>query len=82
MEPDFKRGEHVLVNLSDKKPSPPGTFVVSDGFGYLVRQCEVIPGSKPVDIKVSALNSSFNPQKLRLSEFEIIGRVIAKLQWL
>lgn len=82
MGPDFKRGEHVLVDLSDKTPSPPGIFVVSDGFGYLVRQCEFIPGSAPPEVRVSAKDGTFQPQILKQGEFKIIGRVIAKLQWL
>ncbi|NCT41538.1 MAG: hypothetical protein GW778_07760 [Alphaproteobacteria bacterium] len=28
MEPDFRRGGHVLVDLSDTLPSPPGTFII------------------------------------------------------
>ena len=82
MEPEFKHGEHVLVDLSETNPSPPGVFVVSDGFGYLIRHCEFIPSSEPAEIKVSAADKSFQPQILELKEFKIIGRVIAKLQWI
>lgn len=81
MEPDFRRGEHVVVDLSGTTPSPPGVFIVSDGFGFLLRHCEYLPGSKPAEIKVSAKNQSFHPQTLKKEEFKIIGRVIAKLQW-
>lgn len=82
MEPDFKRGEPVLVDLSDTEPSPPGVFVVSDGFGYLIRQCEFVAGSNPAEIKLSAVVKNFQPQILGRDDFKIIGRVIAKLQWL
>ena len=82
MEPDFKRGEHVVVDLSGQTPSPPGVFIVSDGFGYLIRQCEILPGQRPFMVMVSARDQAFTPQKLKLSEFKVIGRVIAKLQWL
>ena len=80
MEPDYRRGENVLVDLSDQIPTPPGVFVVSDGFGYLLRLCEFLPGSRPPEIRVSAKNKSFQPQILKRDEFRIIGRVIAKLQ--
>src|SRR5262245_42565935 len=43
MEPDFRNGEYVLVDISDKKPAPPGIFIVSDGFGNMLRQCEYTP---------------------------------------
>ena len=82
MEPAFRHGEYVLVDLSDKRPSPPGVFVVSDGFGHLVRQCEYLPGKQPQEIKVSAKDKSFQPQILKSDEFKVVGRVIAKLQLL
>ncbi len=82
MEPEFRHGEHVVIDTSDTTPSPPGVFIVSDGFGYLIRQCEYMPQSNPPEIKVSAKDKSFHPQILKKGEFKIIGRVIAKLQWL
>lgn len=82
MEPDFRKGEHVIVDMSDTKPNPPGVFIVSDGFGTLVRQCDYIPNSKPPKIRISATQKNFQPQILRPQDFNIIGRVIAKLQWL
>jgi len=77
MEPAFKRDGHVLVDLSDQKPSPPGAFIVSDGFGYMVRNCQFIAQSDPPTIEVISTGQS-NPQS---GAFEIIGRVIAKLEW-
>src|SRR5262245_36038519 len=47
MAPEFSFGEHVVVDLSDQQPSPPGAFIISDGFGQLLRRCEFIAGSKP-----------------------------------
>jgi len=82
MEPDYKRGEHVLIDLSDKNPSPPGAFIISDGFGVMLRNCEYVPNSDPAEIRVSACNTSFQTQILQQNDFDIIGRVIAKLQWL
>lgn len=82
MAPDFNKDEHVLVDLSDQSPSPPGAFIISDGFGFLLRQCEYIPQSNPPRIRISAIKKSFEPQTLDQGGFEIVGRVIAKLQWL
>lgn len=81
MEPDYRRGEHVLVDLSESHPSPPGAFIVSDGFGYMLRHCEFVPRSSPPKVKIAATNASFQPQVLALDEFHIVGRVIARLQW-
>ncbi len=82
MEPDFKFGEHVLVDQLDKKPSPAGAFIVSDGFGYMIRFCEYLPHSSPPRIKISAKDPSFFSQTLDEADFKIIGRIIAKLEWL
>ncbi|MGB0720312.1 MAG: hypothetical protein ACPGRX_07550 [Bdellovibrionales bacterium] len=82
MAPNFKRDEYVLVDLTECTPSPPGAFIVSDGFGNMLRFCEYVPNSDPAEVKVSAASSSFQTQILRLSDFKIIGRVIAKLEWL
>ena len=82
MSPDFKRDEHVLVDLEDRTPTPPGTFVVSDGFGYLLRNIEHVPSSNPAQIRISALDKNFQSQILNAKDFNIVGRVIAKLQWL
>ena len=81
MEPEFKRGEHVLVDLTDQTPSPPGVFLVSDGFGCLLRQCEFVPKSNPVKVRISAKDKSFQPHVLTQDDFTIIGRVIGKVQW-
>lgn len=82
MEPDFQRGQHVLVDLSDVNPSPPGVFIVSDGYSYLIRQCEILMESGPLKVRISALDRGFNPQILEFGAFKIVGRVIACLQWL
>jgi len=80
MEPDFRQGEHVLVDVSDMTPTPPGVFVISDGFGQMIRHCTFVPLKKPPVIQVSAKSKSFEAQILKPDEFTIIGRVIAKLQ--
>lgn len=82
MAPDFMPGEQVLVNLADTRPSPPGMFIVSDGMGYIIRQCEYVPHSQPPQIKLSAVSEKYKPYTLPLSEAQIIGRIIAKLEWL
>lgn len=82
MEPDYKLGEHVLVDISDQKPSPPGVFIVSDGFGYMLRSCAFAPKMHPPQIWISANKDSFQTQTLAHDELDIVGRVIAKLQWL
>ncbi len=82
MAPEFHRDEHVLVDLSDRSPSPPGTFIISDGIGFMLRNCECVPQSEPLTVKITALKQSFQEKIAPHDELQIIGRVIAKLQWL
>ncbi len=76
MEPDFRKGERVLVDLNEKAPARGGVFVISDGFSNMLRCCEA--AGEPGKVKLSALNN-FEPQTLSANEFLVIGRVIAKL---
>ncbi len=81
MEPDFRAGENVLVDLADRTPSPPGVFMISDGFGNMIRHCGLIEGSDQ-EVRISARDRQFQAQTLRLSDFLILGRVVGKLQML
>lgn len=82
MEPEFMRGEHVLVDTLQKAPSPPGAFLVFDGVGHVIRDCAYEVGATPPRIQVSARAQKFPPQILPYNDLDIAGRVIAKLQWL
>lgn len=82
MAPVFMQGDYVVADLSDVQLSSPGRFIVSDGFGYFVRQCEALPSSDPLQVRVSALSADFSTQTLNFEDLQIIGRVIAKVQWL
>ncbi len=80
MEPDFMVGAQVLVDLSDTTPSPPGVFILSDGLGHVLRQCDIIPGETPLQVNVLAKNGT--AFRLPLTKAAIVGRVIARLDWL
>ena len=82
MAPDFPGGDHVLVDLSDRNPSPAGVFLVSDGVGQMIRQCEHIPHAVPPTLRISARNEKYAPYEIAHDKAAILGRVIAKLEWL
>jgi len=82
MMPDFRPDERVLVDLSDTKPAPAGDFVISDGMNHIIRQCEYVPHSDPPQVRISARDGKYAPYVAALDQAAIIGRVIAKLQWL
>lgn len=82
MEPEFMQGEHILIDLEDNSPSPPGVFVIHDGVGHILRHCELVMHSDPAEVKISAHSKNHESQVQPIDRLNIIGRVIAKLQWL
>ena len=82
MAPDLLPGETVLVDLADVTPSPPGIFVVSDGLGHIIRRCAHVPHSQPAQIRMTAADAQYEAHTIAAAQAGIVGRVIAKLQWL
>ncbi len=82
MAPELLPGETVLVDLSDVTPSPPGIFVVADGLGHIIRRCAHVPQSNPPQIRITAVDAQYESHTTDLARAGIVGRVIAKLQWL
>jgi phage repressor protein C with HTH and peptisase S24 domain len=81
MEPDYHPGERVLVDLSRRKPSPPGEFVIWDGMGLVLKRVELVPGSEPKRIRLISINPGYTPYEVDLDEHTIVARVIGKWQW-
>lgn len=81
MEPDYHPGERVLVDLSRRKPSPPGEFVIWDGMGLVLKRVELVPGSDPKRIRLISINPGYTPYEVDLDEHTIVARVIGKWQW-
>lgn len=82
MVPELLPGETVLVDMADTVPSPPGIFVVADGLGHIIRRVAHVPHSKPAQIRLSVMDAAYEPMTMPLDGAGIVGRVIAKLQWL
>jgi hypothetical protein len=81
MEPDLQSGQRVFVDLTDRLPSPPGIFVLWDGFGITIKQLEVIPYSDPPMVRIKSRNPHYETIEVAAQEVTIHGRVIGKLQW-
>lgn len=82
MEPGIPPGTRVLVDTADKKPSPPGVFVVDDGVGIVIKRVQIIPGSDPPAIRLSSDNPQYAPYERTLDEAAILGRVIGRWVWM
>lgn len=82
LAPDFRFGEQVLVDLSDQQPSPPGHFVIADGFAHVIRLCAYVPHSSPPKVRISVPGDKIEPYTTNIEAAGIVGRIFAKLQWL
>ncbi|NKC30180.1 XRE family transcriptional regulator [Falsiroseomonas selenitidurans] len=81
MEPEYPAGERVAVDTSHRIPSPPGVYVLWDGFGLVLKRVELLMGEDPPLIRISSINPAYPPYERLLSEVHINGRVIGKWQW-
>jgi len=76
MEPVLMAGDKVLVDLSRTDPSPPGIFVLNDGFGLVAKRIEHIPNSAPPRIAIVSANERYDRYERAVSDVRIIGRVV------
>lgn len=68
-------GDRVMVDVSDRNPSPPGIFALWDGFGVIVKRVERIPRSDPPGFRLISDNPAHAPYELTAEEVNIIGRL-------
>ncbi len=76
----LEAGDKALVNVADKRPTPPGTFLLHDGLGLVAKRVEYIDGSDPPTIRISSTNQAYKTYERTLSEARILGRIVAKWQ--
>ena len=81
MLPDYRPGQRVLVNTDDRLPSPPGVFVVWDGFGLVIKRLEIIPYSDPPTVRLISANPSYGTYERPLADVMVNGRVMGSWQW-
>lgn len=73
-------GDRVIVDARDRRPSPPGPFLVYDGTGLVVKLCEPVHGSDPPRIRLVSRNPSYKEYEVALDEgHAIVGRVRGRI---
>jgi hypothetical protein len=82
MEPTLQPGHRVLVDLGDRKPSPPGIFAVWDGLGLVIKRVQMLPHSEPPRVRLSSDNATYQTYERALEEAFIQGRIIGQWRWL
>jgi phage repressor protein C with HTH and peptisase S24 domain len=72
-------GDRLIIDTSDRRPSPAGPFAVWDGLGVVVKMVEVIQGTDPVRIRMISRNPRYSVYDATEDEAFIIGRVRARI---
>ena len=76
MEPTLTTGDKVMVDCSQKSPTPPGLFALWDGLGVVVKRLEHILNSDPIKIRIISDNERHSNVEELLDQVNIIGRII------
>jgi phage repressor protein C with HTH and peptisase S24 domain len=75
MQPTLCDGDTVLVDLSQRVPSPPGIFVLHDGLGLVAKRVEHVPMSEPARLRIISDNPRYAPYECLAAEATIVGRI-------
>lgn len=76
MQPTLCDKDLVLVDTRQTSPSPPGIFVLSDGFGLVAKRLEYASSAKPPVVRVISDNPQYGAYERSASQIQIIGRVV------
>lgn len=79
MIPLIDEGDVVFADISHRVPSPPGIYVLDDGFGDIVcKYVDVVSraGEEPILVRLTSENKEYDPKTLTLEEARIVGRYV------
>lgn len=77
---DLAPGDKTLINVADRTPTPPGTFIIHDGLGLVAKRIEFIDHSDPPTIKIMSNNRRYVAYERPLADAHILGRVVGRWQ--
>lgn len=73
-------GDRLMVVVSDRKPSPPGPFLVWDGLGLVVKLVDYIGDVDPPRYRLSSRNPAYQPYEVTVEEAHIVGRIRGRFE--
>ena len=77
---DLLPGDKAVINIGDRRPSPPGIFILHDGLGLVAKRVEFIADSDPPTIRIISNNQAYPEYRRTLEEAHIMGRVVGRWQ--
>jgi len=76
MEPTLCHNDIILVDTTRKTPSPPGIFVLFDGFGLVAKRLEHITHQRQPHIRIISDNPQYSIYERSIEETFIVGRIV------
>jgi len=73
MEPTLCHNDMILVDVTRTSPTPPGIFVLFDGFGLVTKRVEHVSGSL---LRIFSDNPQYSAYERSPEEAHIVGRVV------
>ncbi len=76
MEPTLCHNDIALIDTARKTPTPPGIFLLYDGFGLVPKRLEYLTQPQPPRIRIISDNPQYSSYDRSVEETFIIGRVV------
>lgn len=76
MEPTLCHNDIILVDTTKKLPSPPGVFVLFDGFGLVPKRLEYASSHSQKSVRIISDNPQYSTYEHPVEKTTIIGRVV------
>ena len=81
MYPEFMAGMRVMVDTAHTQPSPPGVYIIWDGFALVLKRLEYLPDEEAPKVRLISANPDYPDRVEPLAAVSINGRVIGKWTW-
>lgn len=75
MEPTLYHGQKIMIDVEDRKPSPPGIFALWDGAGIVFNRIEHV-GEQAALVLIRSDNPRYLPRECPAVDLKLKGRVI------
>jgi len=76
MEPLLPSGSLIMIDTAKRLPTPPGIFVLWDGYGLVAKRLEHVPNSDPAKVILKSVNQAYETYERDADEVHIVGRVV------
>lgn len=76
MEPTLCHNDIILIDTTKKTPTPPGIFVLFDGFGLVAKRVEFVTQQPSARLRITSDNHQYSTYERSAEETFIIGRVV------